>query len=392
MKTKIYQTIYTYLKSVEFDSPNTPNMFFDTLGVANNKITLNSISKVSADKSIYLVELHCTVTPVINNQIIFSVKVIYSSLIRFSDNDIDEQQRDYILKVEVTQQLFNPLRSLIWNLTEKSGFPGIMLNDFNFANPMASGINVSIEDEEDFDDDGDEDEEEDDDFYEEDDDSDLDEEECEELNEEELCCDIVSDSEESTCNTHPLGYQWIIENIKSFEEGRQFLNTVKEVTGCDLASYTDNPLYKYFYRFLPTIEYNHPSFAGCEESYWPLLLQMLFGEGWDVKIIPVENGLPEVEFKLNTNDRRRVSSLSLSELKSLTSNISTLAFTGVLVEICRMHINDDYAKTLSDDAILSKDELLKLYGCDKPSCSQKKLDLAEMIYRRIKECTLQTLP
>lgn len=417
MKTKIYEPIYTYLKSVEFDSPNTPNMFFDTFGTANMEITLNTTTKLSDDKSIYLVELHCSVTPRINNRTIFSVKVIYSSLVRFFDNDIDEQQRDNILKIEVPQQLFNPLRSFIWNLTEKSGFPGVMLNDFNFADPLANGQDVLIEDDDDFDEDNDFDEDDfdeddeddidddldnldeeddidDDDLDDDDDDNDIDEDEEEynDFDDDEFCCDVASDGEESTSNIYPLGYQWIIEDIQSFEEGRQYMDTVKKVIGHDIVCYTDNPIYKYFYRFLPTIEYNHPSYDECEESFWPLLLCMLFGEDRDVKILPGDNGLPEVEFRLCKNERRRVSSLSLSELKRLTSNISAKVFTGVLVDILSMPINVDYAKTLRDDVLLSKDELYKLYGCDKTSCSQKNIDLVEMIYRRIMQCDEQTLP
>ena len=106
-------------------------------------------------------------------------------------------------------------------------------------------------------------------------------------------------------NIFPLGYEWIMEDIRLVEDGAgvSFLETAKNYlekdgksTGNELLTYEENPLYKYYYRFLTPIKYSHPDYEECEDSYWPMLFQLLFGEGKNVKVIDGENGLPEIEF------------------------------------------------------------------------------------------------
>ena len=194
---------------------------------------------------------------------------------------------------------------------------------------------------------------------------------------------------------HREHFEWVLEDIRLVDDGAgvSFLNTVKDSTGNSLDVYTETPLYKYFYRFLTPIEYSHPDYEVCED-YWPMLFQLLFGEGKNVKVIDGDNGLPEIEFDYCEDERRTVSSLTLDELKFITSELAVKAFTDTLVEILGYdkQMDNDYADILRGDQLILKEEFHALYNTDQPNASAEEIAFVDKLYARIKECDLQTFP
>lgn len=391
MDTPTFMPIKTFLKSAEFDSPNTPEMFFNANSAANLEISIDVQSRVSEDTSLYLVELHTCLTPKINEQLVFNLKIVYSTLVEITDKEMDDETRKYLLTVVVPQSMYNPLRALVWKLTLESGFPPIMMNDYDFATHQA---NTDIKPFDNHEVSFDKNEDNDNSFaflkflneQEKDEESAIDE--CGELPQE---------------NIFPLGYEWVLEDIRLVEDGAgaSFLETVKNYlekdgksTGDELLTYEENPLYKYYYRFLTPIEYSHPDYEECEDSYWPMLFQLLFGEGKNVKIIDGENGIPEIEFDYCEDERRTVSSLTLEELKFITSELAVKAFTDTLVEILGYdkQMDNDYADILRDGQLILKEEFHALYNTDQPDASDEDIAFVDKLYAHIKECDLQTFP
>lgn len=383
MDTPTFMPIKTFLKSAEFDSPNTPEMFFNANSAANLEISIDVQSRVAEDTSLYLVELHTCLTPKINEQLVFNLKIVYSTLVDITDKEMDDETRKYLLTVVVPQSMYNPLRALVWKLTLESGFPPIMMNDYDFATHQA---NTDIKPFDNHEVSFDKNEDNDNSFaflkflneQEKDEESAIDE--CGELPQE---------------NIFPLGYEWVLEDIRLVDDraGVSFLNTVKDSTGNSLDVYTETPLYKYFYRFLKPIEYSHPDYEVCED-YWPMLFQLLFGEGKNVKVIDGDNGLPEIEFDYCEDERRTVSSLTLDELKFITSELAVKAFTDTLVEILGYdkQMDNDYADILRGDQLILKEEFHALYNTDQPNASAEEIAFVDKLYARIKECDLQTFP
>ena len=125
-----------------------------------------------------------------------------------------------------------------------------------------------------------------------------------------------------------------------------------------------------------------------------MLFQLLFGEGKNVKVIDRENGHPEIEFDYCEDERRTVSSLTLAELKHLTSELAVKAFTDTLVEILGYdkQMDNDYADILRDDQLILKEEFHALYNTDQPDASDEDIAFVDKLYARIKECDLQTFP
>lgn len=383
METPAFMPIKTFLKKVVFESPNTPDLFFNAESAANLEISIDVQSRVAEDTSLYLVELHTCLTPKINEQLVFNLKIVYSTLVEITDKEMDDETRKCLLTVIVPQSMYNPLRALVWKLTLESGFPPIMMNDYDFATHQA---NTDIRPFDNHEVSFDKNEDNDNSFaflkflneQEKDEESAIDE--CGELPQE---------------NIFPLGYEWVLEDIRLVDDGAgvSFLNTVKDSTGNSLDVYTETPLYKYFYRFLTPIEYSHPDYEVCED-YWPMLFQLLFGEGKNVKVIDGENGHPEIEFDYCEDEHRTVSSLTLAELKHLTSELAVKAFTDTLVEILGYdkQMDNDYADILRDDQLILKEEFHALYNTDQPNASAEEIAFVDKLYARIKECDLQTFP
>ena len=384
METPAFIPIKTFLKEAVFESPNTPDLFFNAESAANLEISIDVQSRIAEDSSLYLVELHTCLTPKINEQLVFNLKIVYSTLVEITDKEMDDETRKCLLTVIVPQSMYNPLRALVWKLTLESGFPPIMMNDYDFATHQA---NTDIKPFDNHEVSFDKDEDNDNSFaflkflneQEKDEESAIDE--CGELHQE---------------NISPLGYEWIMEDIRLVyeEAGVSFLNTVKESTGNELLTYEENPLYKYYYRFLTPIKYSHPDYEVCEDSYWPMLFQLLFGEGKNVKVIDGDNGLPEIEFDYCEDERRTVSSLTLDELKFITSELAVKAFTDTLVEILGYdkQMDNDYADILRGDQLILKEEFHALYNTDQPNASAEEIAFVDKLYARIKECDLQTFP
>ena len=384
METPGFMPIKTFLKEVVFESPNTPDLFFNAESAANLEISIDVQSRVAEETSLYLVELHTSLTPKINERVVFNLRLIYSTLVEVADKELEDETRKYLLTVVVPQSMYNPLRALVWKLTLESGFPPIMMNDYDFATHQANtdirpfdNHEVSVDEDDDnssaF--------------------SKFLKENMRDINEESA---IDESGELPQENIWPLSWEWILEDVRLVEDGAgtSFLKTVKESTGNDLDVYEETPLYKYYYRFLTPIEYNHPDYNECEGSYWPMLFQLLFGEGKNVKVIDGGNGLPEIEFDYCEDERRTVSSLTLDELKFITYELAVKAFTDTLVDILGYEklMDADYASTLRMDQLILKEEFHALYNTDQPGANAKDIAFVESLYARIKDCDLQTFP
>lgn len=137
MNTPSFFPIKMYISEAYFISPNAPTYFLGhvTDGEAVNKISINVQTKANEDSSLYLVELHTSIMPKLlsNGNDVFCLEVTYCSLIHIVDENLDEESLRKLLTVDVPQSLYEPLRAFVWTITTASGFPGIMMEDFDFA-------------------------------------------------------------------------------------------------------------------------------------------------------------------------------------------------------------------------------------------------------------------
>lgn len=186
----------------------------------------------------------------------------------------------------------------------------------------------------------------------------------------------------------PLGYNWIIQDIRSIQEGSDFLDSYIQVLGNDLTVFEDIPMYKYYYRFFKPIKYHHPTFKDCEESFWDLFFQLVFAEGTKPRIIPGRNGVPELSFCFTGYPRLHTSEISLTDYKKITSDMAAQAFTKTGVEMLGVSFNNEYALTLPCDRPPLRSEIIQLYGYDDSNDSIH--SFVKSICDRIRNYDLQT--
>lgn len=81
METPAFIPIKTFLKEAVFESPNTPDLFFNAESAANLEISIDVQLRIAEDSSLYLVELHTSLTPKIDERVVFNLRLIYSTLV-----------------------------------------------------------------------------------------------------------------------------------------------------------------------------------------------------------------------------------------------------------------------------------------------------------------------
>lgn len=149
MEAPSFIPIKTYLSDAQFESPNAPAIFLSDVsnGEAVNKISIDVQTKANTDLSMYLIELHTTISPqlVSNGNDVFCLKLTYCSLIQITDNNIDDKSLRKLLMVDIPQSMYDPLRALVWDVTNASGFPGIMMGDFSFAERYSNQSIAKVE-------------------------------------------------------------------------------------------------------------------------------------------------------------------------------------------------------------------------------------------------------
>lgn len=351
-----FMIIRTFLKDVEFSSPNTSRLFFSNNSTASMGVTIDVQAKVAEGTSLFLVDLITRVTPKVEEQVIFDIQLTFSALVEL-DITLDEDTRKRILQVLVPQNIYNPMRALIWDITTASGFPPLMLNDYDFVSKTIDNASANT------------------------------------LNDGEDCVDTdeiedVCFTDDSDVNNLPLGYNWIIKDIQSTKEGNDFLQTLIQKGRVNISRYEELPLYKYYYRFLKPIKYHHPEIES-EDSYWDMLFQLIFAEGENVKVIDGKTEVPEIEINID-GERKFISDLTIEELKSLTSDLAVHAFTHSLVDIVGANIDIGYSAQINEENPVLKEELLALYSCNKPYANTDTVAFVDQIYARIIECDVQT--
>lgn len=368
MGKEAYTSIKEYLKSVEFESPSSPEVFLDEEQGASPYLDFTTKLYSIADTSCYIVELHTLFSATAEEKDVVRIKVVYASLIKVLDQDLDEDQLRQILAVEVPQNMYDTVRVIVWNLLSVSGFPPLLLFDHDFSGKKRCSSCVSIGN---------------------------------------CSRDLSSNNGSCACKDGdglkvddldvdfgeisdlPLGYEWILKAV-SFDD-EVTMEVMKQCSDLcwSIDSYETLPSYLLYYRFFPPVEYRHPDSIECEPSFWSILFQLLFAEGENVEFVDVCDGVPEIEFDYSETDRRTVSSLTQEELMKVTYRLARKSFDDTLRFIVGLISDGDYAKMLPSSSIL-KEEFFTIFGYDSNG-EGKIVDKLNEMYKRIEQYDLKSL-
>jgi preprotein translocase subunit SecB len=130
---KKFDLITEFLKSVSFESPNVPELFFQKdNGQAKMDISID-IQIKGADNDIYMVDLFVRLHSLreTDDRAIFAIESVYSGLVQAAKTDNEEDLKK-ILLVEVPAMLFPSAKTLVEQIIMASGFPPFKMLPVDF--------------------------------------------------------------------------------------------------------------------------------------------------------------------------------------------------------------------------------------------------------------------
>lgn len=118
-----------YIKDLSFESPGTPAVFSFKNWEPQIELNLNNANKKISD-GVYEVVLSVTSTVKNNDKTAFLVEVHQAGI--FNITGFNEQDLKYILGAQCMNILFPYAREVVSDLTNRGGFPPLLLNPVNF--------------------------------------------------------------------------------------------------------------------------------------------------------------------------------------------------------------------------------------------------------------------
>lgn len=326
-----FQIIKTILGELQYHFPVPLESLFtnDKSSIEQNSDIDVKVWNANSPKH-YVVDIHIDIAEGFEGRKDFYINLVYSALVKVSETC--KREEDDIVEMlgeEVPKKVFPIVRELVKALTNSTGLPPVVLDEIDFEALLVKHLK--------------------------------------------------KDDPEPA-----LGYDWLLWDIRSTREGASFLETIDGVYGDKLLAYEDLPMYKYFYRFMKPIPYKHPDFEECESDFWDILFQLVFAESEEVKIIDVQDGLPEIEFFFMQYRSFNLADLSLKEIKDITSALTCQAFTNTMVSFYRMPIDDDYAQTLSSEVPPLDVQLSQLYT-PSPDMNDDDMEFIDRVRTKIRD-------
>tara|TARA_Y100000591_G_scaffold294096_1_gene282453 strand:+ start:388 stop:807 length:420 start_codon:yes stop_codon:yes gene_type:complete len=123
-----YKIIGKYIKEIHFNIPNPKTFFLLSKEIENYKIKID-IKSNQIRKNIIEVLTSLHLNPIENNDDNIDTKIIFSTIIELSDNDIEKSEIEKIILIKVPSQIYKELRKIFVSLFEYSGFKDIRINE-----------------------------------------------------------------------------------------------------------------------------------------------------------------------------------------------------------------------------------------------------------------------
>ncbi len=118
-----------YIKDISFESPDTPEVFTFQSWEPQIELNLNNANK-KIGEGVYEVIMSVTATVRNNDKTAFLVEVQQGGI--FNISGFSEQDLKYILGAQCMNILFPYAREVVSDLTNRGGFPPLLLNPVNF--------------------------------------------------------------------------------------------------------------------------------------------------------------------------------------------------------------------------------------------------------------------
>ena len=123
-----HKIIGKYIKELKFNIPNPKTFFLLAKDIANYKINID-IKSVQVKQNIIEVLTSLKLTPVKNDFEKIDTKIIFSTIVEFSNKDLAKEEMEKTILVNIPSKIYPELRQIFIFLFENSGFKDIKINE-----------------------------------------------------------------------------------------------------------------------------------------------------------------------------------------------------------------------------------------------------------------------
>ena len=123
-----HKIIGKYIKELKFNIPNAKTFFLLAEDIANYKINID-IKSVQVKQNIIEVLTSLKLTPVKDDFEKIDTKIIYSSIVEFSNEKLTKKEMEKIILINIPSRIYPELRQIFVFLFENSGFKDIKINE-----------------------------------------------------------------------------------------------------------------------------------------------------------------------------------------------------------------------------------------------------------------------
>ncbi len=118
-----------FLDQLEFENLTSPNSSMEVDEI-NVNVESNYVKKIRRT-SIYIVNMYVDVKTKYKKEETYTISINHCANVNFEGDIPDEDELNQILKEDVPRKLYEHIRALVWNLSSESGFPPIMLKNYD---------------------------------------------------------------------------------------------------------------------------------------------------------------------------------------------------------------------------------------------------------------------
>lgn len=129
MSDPVFEINKVYTKDVSSEAPNSPEIHKEEWEPEIN-LNLGNNARELADDGLYEVSLTLSVTATLGDKTAYIIEVEQAGI--FTISGFDEEQRAYVIGALVPNILFPYARETISTLSQKAGFPSMLLNPIDF--------------------------------------------------------------------------------------------------------------------------------------------------------------------------------------------------------------------------------------------------------------------
>ena len=123
-----YKIIGKFIKDLNFSIPSPKTFFLLSKEISNYKINID-IKSNQLKQNIIEVLITLSLTPVKDNIEKINTKIVYTTVVELSKDNIEKDDLEKIILVDVPSEVYAEIRKIFINLFENSGFKDIKINE-----------------------------------------------------------------------------------------------------------------------------------------------------------------------------------------------------------------------------------------------------------------------